>query len=148
MTATPALPRGVYRLRPVLGLSFFVGFAVYGYFDAYAVGHESAVTTADEGSRYFSWPGRVGYRERRLWSVLPTRWMPIPLSADGQTQCGGKLHFKASTGFGGLTLAARGLRKPGVSPPRIPGTDPVSICTHLHTHTCTYVHVSALLQAQ
>ena len=28
MTATPALPRGVYRLRPVFGLSFFVGFAV------------------------------------------------------------------------------------------------------------------------
>ena len=74
--------------------------------------------------------------------MLPTRWMPRPLGADGQTQCGGKLHFKASTNFNGLTLVARGLRRPGGSPPRIPGTDPVSICTHTHTYTHTHRRTS------
>ena len=30
MTATPTLPRGAYRLRPVFGLSSFVGLQFYG----------------------------------------------------------------------------------------------------------------------
>ena len=145
MTATPTLPRGVYRLRPVLGLSFFVGFAVYGYFDAYAVGHESAVTTADEGSRYFSWPGRVGYRERRLWSVLPTRWMPISLSASRQTQCGGKLHFKVSMRRFGWP--GGGSRPGRVEEHRRVAQRP-AWNRSTHTLTRTYVHVAALLQAQ
>ena len=39
------------------------------------------MTIVDELFYYFSRLGRVGYTVRRLWSVLPTRWMPIPLSA-------------------------------------------------------------------
>ena len=62
MTATPALPRGVYRLRPVFGLSSFVGFAVrYGYFDTYTVLSGSTVTIVDKLFYYFSHLGRVGY---------------------------------------------------------------------------------------
>ena len=54
MTATPTLPRGAYRLRPVFGLSSFVGLQFYGYFDAYAVGGGSTVTIVDKLLYYFS----------------------------------------------------------------------------------------------
>ena len=57
----------------------------------------STVTIVDELFYYFSRSGRVGYTTGWLWDVLPTQWMPVSLSANGQTQCGGKLHFKVST---------------------------------------------------
>ena len=40
---------------------FFRWFAVYGYFDAYAVENESTVTIVDNLFYYFSHLGRVGY---------------------------------------------------------------------------------------
>ena len=51
--------------------------------DASAAMAESAMTTAGEDFRYFSRPVRIGYTIRRLWSVLPARWMPVSLSANG-----------------------------------------------------------------
>jgi predicted small lipoprotein YifL len=61
------------------------------------------------------------------------------LSASRQTQCGGKLHFKAPTGrFEGSPLAACGRRGPGESPGDRRSSSERSTRTHTHLHALTY----------
>ena len=140
MTATPALPRGVYRLRPVFGLSSFVGLQFW-CFDAYAVLSESTVTIVDKLFYYSSHLGRVATQQGALKCATYTV-DACSLSASRQTQCGGKLHFKAPTGrYEGSPLAACGRRGPGESPGGRRSSP--ERFTHTYTHLRTHVSVTA-----
>ena len=139
MTATPALPRGAYRLRPVFGLSSFVGLQIAVWcFDAYAVLSGSTVTTVDKLFHYFSHLRRVATQQGALKCATYTV-DACSLSASRQTQCGGKLHFKAPTGrYEGSPLAACGRRGPGESPGGRRSSPERFTHTYTHLHALTY----------